>query len=112
MPIIDKHAPGSFCWMELATPDQQAAKAFYGSLFGWTAQDRHVSRSDVYTMFRLQDRDAAAARALFRDERESGVPPFFGDQFASLERASNPPGYRIAAMDRAGTSVLTSIFYE
>jgi len=42
MPVIDKHAPGSFCWTELATPDQQAAKAFYEGLFGWTAQDRPI----------------------------------------------------------------------
>jgi hypothetical protein len=27
--------PGAFCWMELATRDVPAAKAFYGGLFGW-----------------------------------------------------------------------------
>src|SRR5581483_6221612 len=75
MPIIDKHAPGSFCWMELAAPDQQLAKAFYAGLFGWTAEDHPMGPSTFYTMFRLQDRNAAAARTLGADERESGVPP-------------------------------------
>ena len=31
------NTPGAPCWIELFTPDQQAAAAFYGELFGWTA---------------------------------------------------------------------------
>src|SRR4051795_10612898 len=27
--------PGSFCWNELATRDMDAAKRFYGAVFGW-----------------------------------------------------------------------------
>jgi predicted enzyme related to lactoylglutathione lyase len=33
--------PGKFVWHELATPDVEAAKAFYGGLFGWTFQEIH-----------------------------------------------------------------------
>ena len=29
--------PGEPCWIELFTPDTDAAAAFYGALFGWTA---------------------------------------------------------------------------
>lgn len=32
-------APGVGCWIELATPDQDAAFAFYGALFGWRKGD-------------------------------------------------------------------------
>jgi uncharacterized protein len=32
-------SPGSFCWFELATTDQEAAKRFYTVLFGWTFTD-------------------------------------------------------------------------
>ena len=39
MRLIDKYPAGSFCWIELGTTDQNAAKAFYGSLFGWTVND-------------------------------------------------------------------------
>ena len=35
MPSVSSHAPGRFCWVELATTDQPAARAFYGGLFGW-----------------------------------------------------------------------------
>ena len=30
---------GEPCWIELFTPDTDAAAAFYGGLFGWTATD-------------------------------------------------------------------------
>src|SRR5437879_5594293 len=39
MANIDRHEPGSFCWIELATTDPNAAKAFYASLFGWKSND-------------------------------------------------------------------------
>ncbi len=32
-------APGTPCWVDLFTSDPEAAKAFYGNLFGWTAQE-------------------------------------------------------------------------
>ena len=34
-----EHAPGSFCWIELATTDGPGAKKFYTDLFGWEAND-------------------------------------------------------------------------
>jgi uncharacterized protein len=33
-----KGEPGSLTWIELSCPDAERAKAFYGGLFGWTAQ--------------------------------------------------------------------------
>ncbi|MCU1244936.1 MAG: glyoxalase [Acidobacteria bacterium] len=30
--------PGAFCWNELATTDQEGARAFYSQLFGWTSK--------------------------------------------------------------------------
>jgi predicted enzyme related to lactoylglutathione lyase len=29
------HAPGTICWVDLSTPDVDAAAEFYGALFGW-----------------------------------------------------------------------------
>lgn len=75
MPNIEKHAPGSFCWIELGTTDQNAAKNFYGSLFGWTAHDNPMGPNEVYTLFKLQGRDAAATYTLRADQRSVGVPP-------------------------------------
>jgi uncharacterized protein len=31
------YPPGTFSWTELVTSDADAAKTFYGSLFGWDA---------------------------------------------------------------------------
>ena len=75
MANIDKHSPGSFCWIELHTTDQPAAKRFYNAIFGWEAQDMPMGSNDFYTMFKLQGRDAAAGCTLRPEERSMGVPP-------------------------------------
>ncbi|MGB9234529.1 MAG: VOC family protein [Terriglobales bacterium] len=75
MTNIDKHPTGSFCWIELATSDQAAAKNFYGSLFGWAPNDMPMGPNDFYTIFRLKCRDAAAGYTLRPDQRAQHVPP-------------------------------------
>jgi uncharacterized protein len=75
MSNIEKHAPGSFCWIELATTDQKAAKSFYEALFGWQANDMPMGRDDFYSIFRLEGRDAAAGCTLRPEQRSRGVPP-------------------------------------
>lgn len=37
---ITLHTPGTPCWVDLATPDPAAAKAFYGGVFGWVFADQ------------------------------------------------------------------------
>lgn len=73
MPTTDSHAAGNFVWLELATSDQAAAKAFYSALFGWEAQDSPMGPDAVYTMFRLRGRDAAGGFQL--SAAEKGIPP-------------------------------------
>jgi uncharacterized protein len=75
MPNIDQHALGSFCWIELGTTDQNAAKNFYSSLFGWHASDNPMGPGSVYTIFQLEGRDAAAGYTLMPEQRSAGVPP-------------------------------------
>jgi predicted enzyme related to lactoylglutathione lyase len=75
MPPIDKHIPGSFCWFELATTDQSAAKRFYQALFGWDVQDSPIGPDEFYSSFKLQGRDVAAAYTLRAEQRAAGVPP-------------------------------------
>lgn len=55
-----EHAPGSFCWIELATTDGPGAKKFYSELFGWEAQDNPVGPDMVYTMLKLNGKDVGA----------------------------------------------------
>jgi hypothetical protein len=73
--IIDKHLPGAFCWIELSTTDQNAAKGFYSSLFGWASQDHPMGPNDFYTMFQLEGRDTGAAYTVRPEQRAQGVPP-------------------------------------
>ena len=75
MPNIDKHPPGSFCWIELGTTDQNAAKNFYESLFGWRASDMPMGPGSFYTIFKLEGRDAAAGYTLMPEQLAVGVPP-------------------------------------
>src|SRR6266849_10419934 len=55
-----QHAPGSFCWIELATTDGPGAKKFYSELFGWTTHDSPVGPDMVYTILRLDGKDVCA----------------------------------------------------
>ena len=78
MANIDSHTPGSFCWIELATTDQKAAKAFYTSLFGWTVNEMQMGPDEVYTIFQVNGRDAAAGYTMNAEMRSHGVPPHWG----------------------------------
>ena len=73
MAHIDRTLPGSFCWMELSTTDQSAAKAFYTSLFGWTATDQPMGPGQFYTMFFLGGCEVAAGYTMMKEE--AGMPP-------------------------------------
>lgn len=73
MPQTESHSPGTFVWLELATTDQSAAKAFYSALFGWEAKDSPMGPDGVYTMFRLNNREAAGGFQLSAAERR--IPP-------------------------------------
>ena len=94
--------PGSFCWMELATTDQQAAKTFYMDLFGWTASDSPMAPGEFYSIFQLEGKDVAAGYTLRPDQRQMGVPPHWmlyiacENADASAKRASELGGTVLA----------------
>ena len=75
MATITQHAPGTFCWSELATVDQAGAKAFYSKLFGWDTMDMDMGGGQAYTFLKLGDRDAGALYSMMPEERASGAPP-------------------------------------
>ena len=57
------YAPGTFSWVDLATSDPDGAKAFYGALFGWEAEDTDAGGGMTYTMLRLGGHDVAGLSA-------------------------------------------------
>jgi predicted enzyme related to lactoylglutathione lyase len=105
MTNVDKHAPGSFCWIELATTDQNAAKSFYSSLFGWAANDNPMGPGEVYTVFQINGRDAAAGYTLRKDQRERGVPVHW-----TLYICSDSADQTVAKTTQAGGSVIMPAF--
>ena len=81
-----QYTPGTFCWTDLSTTDQDAAKGFYSALFGWEADDMPASEGVVYSMMRLGGRDAAAIAPQPQQQRDAGVPPTW-NSYVSVESA-------------------------
>ena len=48
MPKFEKYAQGTPSYVELMTPDQTAAKEFYGPLFGWELEDVPLGDAGTY----------------------------------------------------------------
>ncbi len=103
MTNIDRNPPGNFCWIELSTSNQNAAKQFYGGLFGWDANDSPIGPNEFYTMFEIGSRAAAAGYTMRVEQREQGVPPHWGiyievtDADASAAKAKELGGTVLAA---------------
>jgi uncharacterized protein len=102
MATAHTHPPGSFCWVELSTSDQSAAKKFYSELFGWSINDSPMGPGEVYTIFRLNGRDAAAGYTMNKQEREARVLPHWNLYIAtdnvdnSASQAANTGGTVLA----------------
>jgi predicted enzyme related to lactoylglutathione lyase len=70
-----EYAPGTFCWVELATIDGEAAKKFYTELFGWTFNDSPIGPGMVYTMLKLDGKDVGALYQMPAEMTSQGMPP-------------------------------------
>ena len=87
-------AEGAFLWNELATSDIDAAKKFYGDVFGWTSRDMDMGGGMTYSIFeRPGGGDVGGGMPLTEDMKTHGVPPnwlaYLGtdDVDASAEKA-------------------------
>lgn len=69
------YAPGTFCWVELATSDNEAAKKFYTELFGWTFIDNPMGPDMVYTMLKKDDKEVGALYKMMPEMSAQGIPP-------------------------------------
>jgi predicted enzyme related to lactoylglutathione lyase len=126
MTEVTRHAPGTPSWVDLATTDAEAAKAFYTALFGWEG-DNQGQGSGYYTMLRKDGRDVAALfpagpeggpphwntyvtvadvdRAVERTEPAGGsvvVPPFDVMDLGRMAIISDPTGAVIALWESRG----------
>jgi len=81
-----EYTPGTFCWSELTTSDQDAAKAFYGALLGWQAEDIPVGEGAYYSMQRIGGKRVAAIAPQPQQQRDAGVPPLW-NSYISVQDA-------------------------
>jgi len=58
-------------WLDLASPDLEASKRFYGQIFGWEAEQVAGPEAGNYTFFKLQGKQAAGLAAIMGE----GQPP-------------------------------------
>lgn len=70
---LDNVAPGQFCWLDLAASDADAAKAFYGQLFGW-ASSGQAANGGGFTRLRQSGQDVGSVYQLSARHLENGVP--------------------------------------
>jgi uncharacterized protein len=67
------HQPGAYTWSELVTRDPNAAKEFYGHVFGWTATDGPPGPFQV-SVFRLNGVPVAGAVEMAGDMWPADLP--------------------------------------
>jgi uncharacterized protein len=96
--VRDSHAPGTFSWTDLSTPDPAAAAAFYGALLGWEGEEVPAGPDATYWMMRVGGRDVAGMSAMREDQLAAGAPPAWlsyvtvGDADATAGRATELGG--------------------
>jgi len=105
MPVRTSYAQGTPNWVDLQSPDQNAARAFYGSLFGWTFDDQPMPDGAVYSMAKLGDHDVAAIAAQPAEAIAAGAPPMWNTYLAvdSVDEA-------VAKVESAGGQVAMAPF--
>lgn len=62
-------------WIDLATPDVPASKAFYAELFDWEYEDQPTDGPGDYTMARRDGQNVAGVMPLSDEMAASGMPP-------------------------------------
>jgi uncharacterized protein len=75
MTLVETHAAGRFCWVDLGTSDAADAKRFYTGLFGWAFEDRPMGEGAFYTMLFLNGKSVAALYQQDAQQQAMGIPP-------------------------------------
>jgi uncharacterized protein len=81
MPIRESYEPGRPCWVDLATSDPDAARSFYGEMFGWETQFNPSPEAGGYTLF-MRDGQPVAGVGPFPAE---GIPPSWSTYIATTD---------------------------
>ncbi|GAA3421102.1 VOC family protein [Streptosporangium vulgare] len=74
--LTTRYVPGSPSWIDLGTPDTEAAAAFYRPLFGWSFQSAGP-HAGGYGFFQLDGETVAAVGPLTQEGAVSAWMPYF-----------------------------------
>jgi uncharacterized protein len=90
MPNRTSYAQGTPNWVDLQTTDTQAAKAFYGGLFGWEYDDQPMPQGGAYSMATLGGEQVAAIASQSPEMKAAGMPPVWNTYLAvdSVDQAA------------------------
>ncbi len=87
MPTFTSHAPGSPCWVDLMSPDTEAAKRFYGAVFGWEAEDS--TDDDGNYIYTVWSKDGKVVSGMGAQPQEmAGMPPIWHSYIAVEDPAA------------------------
>lgn len=74
MPTYTKFEHGDFSWVDLGTTDAEAAKRFYGGLFGWTFQDMPAGPDMTYTFAKIGENVVGGLYKMGAEMTGMGIP--------------------------------------
>lgn len=101
MPTFSSHAAGSPCWVDLMSPDTEASKAYYTSVFDWTAEDQFDDDGTyTYTLF-SKDGQVVAGMGGQPPGMPGGMPPVWNTYIAV-----DDPEAAVAKATEAGGQVM------
>ncbi len=92
--VFETH--GMVSWTELTTTDPEAAKAFYGEVFGWRFQDSDMGEDGIYSVIQVGEQQIGGIMAT--PALAQGHPPTWSsyvtvdDLEATLAKATNAGG--------------------
>ena len=75
MTTVTQHAPGTFCWTQLLTPDEAGAKKFYSGLFGWK-DETEMADGHPITILKMSDKAIGAVMPLGPNQGPPNWTPF------------------------------------
>jgi predicted enzyme related to lactoylglutathione lyase len=101
MPQRTSYDQGTPSWVDLQTPDPDAAKTFYSALFGWTYDDQPIPEGGVYSMAML-GKDQVAAMAPQPPELAAAGAPAMWNTYLAVEDVDSA----VAKVDGAGGKTL------
>ncbi|APC33352.1 MULTISPECIES: VOC family protein [Nocardiopsis] len=76
--ISTDFTPGSPCWVEVSSPDVEASTAFYGHVFGWSAET-HIRQLEGYKFLCAEGLAAAGVSPVMGESDHPSWTVYFAD---------------------------------